>query len=57
MSNKAKKSKGIANMGNRPMYEAITAKYTSNAATSHDSRVNRQRTRSTTKRAAANFGW
>ena len=57
MATKAKKTKGFANMGNRPMYEAITAKFSSGAAGSHDNRASRQRTRSTAKRAAVNSGW
>jgi len=57
MSNKAKKTKGFANMGNRPMYEAMTSKFTSGAAGTHDNRPKAERTRSTSKRSAINNGW
>lgn len=53
-----RKTPGVKNMGNRDLYDAMFGKRTSNAAGSHDNRPNRQRTRSTSKRAAlAASGW
>ena len=57
MASKAKKAKGLPNMGNLPMYEAMVAKYTSGAAGKHDSRPSRERTRSTSKANAIRGGW
>jgi hypothetical protein len=51
------KPKGLPNMGNRPMYEAMVSKFTSNAGGTHDARPKRERTRSTSKRNAIKSGW
>lgn len=49
---------GIAGMGNKELHAAMFGKRFGNATTKHDTRPNRQRTRSTSKRAAiAQGGW
>lgn len=49
---------GIAGMGNSEQYAAMFGKRLSSATMKHDTRPNRQRTRSTSKRAAiAHGGW
>lgn len=48
---KKKKTPGISGMGNEPMYRALVAGFTSNAATAHDSRPKRERTRRAALRA------
>ena len=52
------KAPKLAGMGNSELHAAMFAKRLSNATTKHDTRPNRQRTRSNAKRAAIrNGGW
>jgi hypothetical protein len=52
MAQKKKKVKGLPNMGNRPMYDGIVSKYTSNAATGHVTGTTRANTRLAAKQNA-----
>ncbi len=47
-----KKNSGVPNAGNRELYDAMFAKRLSSAASTHDARPNRQRTRATVKAQA-----
>jgi len=46
-----------AGSGNRALYDAMMEKRRSSAASTHDNRPNRVRTRATAKRAAIRNGW
>jgi len=52
-----RKTPGTPGMGNRELYDAMFARRLSNAATPHDARPNRQRTRATAKKHAINQSW
>ena len=48
---------GFEAVRNEALHQAMVEKRRSSAAGSHDSRPNRQRTRSTAKRQAISTGW
>lgn len=48
----AKKTPGIPGQGNRPLYDAMMGKRASSAASPHDSRPKRERSRAAAKKAA-----
>jgi hypothetical protein len=54
----ARKAPGIAGQGNRACYDAMFGKRLSSATSKHDTRPNRQRTRSAARSAAiSGAGW